>query len=124
MAGNKINVKHLIVIILIAGWLYSVARCRTAVYAILMLVILVILYKLFPNIYKVKFTKILFISVPFVLSYITYISVKGLINYHPAALELDKLLSTRLSARSYICGAAKTNNFWAADRRNSSSFYG
>ena len=98
MSGNKIKVKHLIVIILIAGWLYSVARCRTAVYAILMLVILVILYKLFPNIYKVKFTKILFISVPFVLSYITYISVKGLINYHPAALELDKLLSTRLSA--------------------------
>lgn len=35
---------------------------------------------------------------PFILSFITYISVQGLIHHNSMALELDKLLSSRLSA--------------------------
>lgn len=98
IAGNEINIKHLLVITLIAGWLYSVARCRTSVYAILILLFLVILYKIFPRIYNTKMLKYIFIIMPFILSFITYISVQGLIHHNSMALELDKLLSSRLSA--------------------------
>lgn len=98
VVGNEIKIKHVIIITLIAGWLYSVARCRTSVFAILLLVLLIILYKLFPRIYKTKIMKILFIIAPFALSFLTYIGVKGLINNHPVALALDQLMTTRLSA--------------------------
>lgn len=98
LAGNEINIKHLLIITLIAGWLYSVARCRTSVYAILLLLFLAILYKLFPRIYKTKIMKYIFMITPFILSFITYISVQGLIHHNSVALELDKLLSSRLSA--------------------------
>ena len=82
IAGNEINIKHLLVITLIAGWLYSVARCRTSVYAILILLFLVILYKIFPRIYNTKMLKYIFIIMPFILSFITYISVQGLIHHN------------------------------------------
>lgn len=95
LAGNKINFKHISVLVIIALWLYYIARSRTAVTAIALLIILSIFYKLFPRIFHTKSVKALFICSPLVFTIMTYLCVKGLDSGHQAAQLINVIMSNR-----------------------------
>lgn len=95
LAGNEINFKHISVLAFIAWWLYYIARSRTAVTAIALLIILALIYKLFPRIYQTKGVKAFFICSPFAFAILTYLCVKGLDSGHQIAQLINVIMSNR-----------------------------
>ena len=92
----KLNLKVLAFISAFSVWLYSVARCRTAVYAIIALLIVSLVYTLSPKVLFSKPFKIICYIAPILLSLITLIVVRQYMDGNSSAVELNELLSGRI----------------------------
>lgn len=98
LAGKNIKYKHLVISLLIMIWLFYVARCRTAVAAILILLILAWLYKAIPDIFTLRISETLFYLLPFLFSGLTYWGVTGLLRGDSLAIVINQLMSSRINA--------------------------
>ena len=96
----KMNWKRVLILAGLSYWLYDIARCRTAVYAIVALLIAAIIYTFYPRIYKNKFTEFIISTAPMFLSLLTLIAVKAYNNGASWAILVNDLLTNRIKAVS------------------------
>ena len=80
----------------ITAWLYIMARCRTAVYGIIVLVLISFIYRVRPRLFSSSLAKYIYVLTPIVLTIITFITVHGYLNNQSWALEINDLLSGRV----------------------------
>lgn len=92
----KLNLKILALISAFSVWIYSVARCRTAVYAIIALLIVSFVYTVFPKVLLSKPFRVFCYIAPVLLSLLTLIVVREYMDGNAAAVELNELLSGRI----------------------------
>lgn len=83
---------------LLSLWLFWAARSRTAVYGILFLLIMAIVYTLYPKLYERPVIKVIFYIAPFALAFLTLCVVNAFMDNSSWALELNELLSGRVKA--------------------------
>lgn len=96
VANIKLNFKLTIVVTGISLWLYSVARCRTAVYAIIALMIVALVYRYRPHFFETRIFRIAFYIMPIVLSLVTLVVVRSYMQYQEMGLQINDFLSGRV----------------------------
>ncbi len=94
----RMNWKRVLIIAGLSYWLFAVARCRTAVYAIIALLIAAIIYTLYPRIFKNGFTKSVFYVTPIALALLTLIAVNAYINNAAWAISVNDMMTGRIKA--------------------------
>lgn len=93
-----VNLKTIIIIGLLATWLFVVAHCRTATYIIIGFSVIVLLYNFIPQIFSTEFIKFLLYLSPIILGVLTMITVSQFINGVEWAVHINKVLSGRVNS--------------------------
>lgn len=94
----KLTPKITAVISAITIWMFAYARCRTASFAIIVLVFFAFLYNKIPNFFRSKFFKSICYMTPFLLSIFTFTVTYLYINGYDIAYKINKLLSGRVKS--------------------------
>lgn len=94
----KMNFKITAVVSAITIWMYTIARCRTASYAIIVLILVALLYNWIPQFFESKFFKAVCYSMPFILSILTLIATWLYMKNEELGRLLNKLLSNRIDS--------------------------
>lgn len=94
----KLSFKLLVIVTVFTLWVDNAAKSRTALYAIVAIMIVSFIYRVFPRLFETKvFRAVLYIT-PFVLSLATLIVTRSYLNGGTLGMEADDLLSGRIDA--------------------------
>jgi len=94
----KLNFKITAAVSGITLWMFAVARCRTAAFAIVVLVLVAFLYNKIPQFFKSKFFKCVCYITPIFLTIFTFLATYLYIHGYDIAMQINKLLSGRVKS--------------------------
>lgn len=94
----KLNGKLFTIIAAISVWLYAVARCRTAVYCIVFLMVLAFIYRASSRMIRSRFVIFICHIAPIALSLLTLVAVRMYASGSGTIREINDFLSGRIHA--------------------------